>query len=415
MAEDYLRSDERLTRGPETREPRGAEHDPARAPYSDPSRQVRLKSTFTVRGNKVACAAAMQSMQQTHGNRAVQRFLQRTQSPTRAQTLPVQREVCAASGHSDPRVAAWYGGECTDELNTTRYTSAPVGNYAVVPGAPGHRRALAPRSRNEVTESEHQRVSNAWDRLDTRIYINGRGSNAEENQRLQQSFRNMLREDMSDSPTLRNVVSNIGLGDQTPFAVNVGEHQRDVFGDSFETRDVDLADLAEFGTGREANRHREQVSRGEVITHFLAERYHDVTHPAQQQAIPADVNPAQAQAITERNYRARFNPSHNEAVEEQNRYRAERGQSRILSSDITGPDRLTEQSTARFRMQGGTTQEMTIDPNSDIIESHMLGAPTAHSRRGSRNALAHPVGPQVDYATAAELARRDLMDLEQNY
>jgi hypothetical protein len=348
--------------------------------------------------NRPARASALQSLQETHGNRAVQRYVQRPQRSTATTTLPVQREVCGASGHSSAAVAAWYNGECTDELGTTRYTSSPVGNYAVVPGAPGHDRVLAPRSRNEVTEEEHQRVSNAWDRLDSRMYINGRGSSPAENQRLQQRFRNMLREDMQDSPALRNVTSNIALGHQSPFAVNVGEHQHDVFADSFETREVDLADLEGFGTGREANRHRDQLSRGEVITHFLAERYHDVSHP-----------------VADGNLRSRFTPSHTEAIRQQNLYRTERGQAPLISSTMTDPDRLTGRSTATFRMRGGVAQQMTVDAESDVIDSRMLGV----SGRAHSPVRARPGHREDDeaasYASAAELARQDLMGLEENY
>jgi hypothetical protein len=61
-------------------------------------------------------------------------------------------------------------------------------------------------------------------------------------------------------------------------------------------------------------------------------------------------------------------------------------------------------------MQGGRTQEVTVDPNSDIIESHMVGGPTRNQTRVSQGALSVNPAP-----SAADLARQDLMDLEQNY
>jgi hypothetical protein len=85
------------------------------------------------------------------------------------------------------------------------------------------------------------------------------------------TFRNWLEAASGLSPVFRSALRNIEKDRAHPTWLVLGHGQPHVFGDAFASRQVDMDDLGRFplGVGPGDN----QVTRGELILHFLEERW----------------------------------------------------------------------------------------------------------------------------------------------
>jgi len=104
---------------------------------------------------------------------------------------------------------------------------------------------------------------------------------------------------------------------------------------------LDLADLEAFPANPTPG-HPNEATRGEEITHFLAER-HD-----------AAVNGSA------------FAAADQVGINAQNQYRAERGQSPVLSQAMTGTTDAAGNPIARFTYADGTHEDIAIAPNASV-------------------------------------------------
>jgi hypothetical protein len=139
------------------------------------------------------------------------------------------------------------------------------------------------------------------------------------------------------------MMTSIGNDDDPAHTIqaDVGRNQPGVIGDSFATNEIDLDDLEAFPTAAPED-HSNQVTRNELMVHFLTER---------QNAL-ASANPND------------FGPAHSHGIDMQNQYRAERNQAAVLSQ--TGARNPDGTITATVRMQGGDTETWDIDNNQAI-------------------------------------------------
>lgn len=207
------------------------------------------------------------------------------------------------------------------------------GDFNVVPDD-----FTGPLSRDQLTQSDYQNMQQAWLNISS-----GQGMNISGSAEDQETFRRMLRDGMTDSPTFRNMISGIG-NDSDPahrIQANVGRNQPGVIGDSFATNAVDLDDL-EVWPSAAPDAHPNQVTRNELMVHFLTER---------QNAL-ASANPAD------------FGPAHQHGIDMQNQYRAERNQARVLSQ--TGAMNPDGTITATIAMDGGINETWDINNNQAI-------------------------------------------------
>jgi hypothetical protein len=263
-------------------------------------------------------------------------------------------------------------GQFSDPTRAQQVTT-PFGAYTVYPDAGT---TMTPAARNAIGQREFADLQAAWNRIERSLgpFINGEGANAAENRALADRFRQILAEEMPDSPYLRRLIIRITQDQDHPFAINVVRGRANVWVDSFSNRGVDLQDLEHFDRRNAPHRHPNEVSRGEILVHFLGERYHDLTHPLP----PGD--------------QYRFGPAHDQAIVEQNRYRAERGQVPVETSVLTRGAPGTGELTWRVRFRDGTTQVVDTDASGTIISNAMLDRNDAPISvvRGSRATAATP-------------------------
>lgn len=169
---------------------------------------------------------------------------------------------------------------------------------------------VGPLAPTQLRQAEYARLQSAWLNI-----AQGQGMAMSGTPADQATFRRMLRDGMTDSPVFRSLISGIG-NDADPahrIKAAVGRSQPGVVGDSFGDNAIDLDDLEAWPAAAPAA-HRNQFTRNEDILHFLAERQYALSHP----------DPGG-------NRFAVFDDAHESGIDVQNQYRAERGQSYVLS------------------------------------------------------------------------------------
>jgi hypothetical protein len=155
----------------------------------------------------------------------------------------------------------------------------------------------------------------------------------------------MLIDTWAKSPTARQLISDIGNDTNASHAltVNVGRSQAGVLVDSFASNDVDLDDLGHFPLTPSAA-HPKEITRGELIVHFLSER---------RSAILSS-NPSN------------FGPAHAAGIVVQNQYRAELGQPAVTSA-VAAPT-STGGLIGTMKYSDGSSQDTEFNANGDIIK-----------------------------------------------
>ena len=190
---------------------------------------------------------------------------------------------------------------------------------------------------DQMTQAQFQQLAQAWLHISAGQGMQVTGSAAD-----QKTFRKMLRDSLGDSPTMRQLVTDIG-NDADPthrIAASVGRGQRDTFVDHFDTGTIDLNDIEKFAQQPSAD-HKNEATRGEQLAHILGER-----RAAMTSADPGD-----------------FLPAHREGTRVHNAYRAERGQAAEKSAKTVVRDGKTF---AVFRYADGSKHECELDANQDI-------------------------------------------------
>jgi len=137
--------------------------------------------------------------------------------------------------------------------------------------------------------------------------------------------------------TLSSIVSDSAH----PVNFEVGRSQPQVFVDSFASGEVDLDDLEAIPTDPSPG-HPNEATRGELMTHFLAEHYDRSANGSN------------------------FTNAHQVGLDTQNQYRAERGQSPVTSQVLTGNQDPQGNHIARLSYEDGTYEDVHIDNNSNI-------------------------------------------------
>jgi hypothetical protein len=210
---------------------------------------------------------------------------------------------------------------------------APFGTFDVVPDTtPGS----LPNNRMRVREI--RALATAWASIEAGNGIQTNGSAQDI-----ATWRQMVQHAMSDSPTLRTLVTDIGNDPDASHAItaNVGRNQAGVIIDSFGTNDIDLTDIELFPVAPNAL-HPNEMTLGEQIVHILAER-----RAARTSSNPND-----------------FDSHHATATAVHNRYRAERGQAVEVSAD--GAPNGSGGLHATVSYNDGTKQEFDVDARGNI-------------------------------------------------
>ncbi len=219
---------------------------------------------------------------------------------------------------------------------------------------------LVPRS-NQIRESELAQLEQAWKNIHQGKGMNIIGTDADK-----ALWDKTLIQGLTTSETFRQTFITIGNDPKNTISVDLGRNQPGVAVDSFQTNQVDLADLAMFPSVPRPN-HSNEVTQSEVVIHFLQERYHNKVNGLG------------------------FEAAHQSGIDLQNRYRDERGQSNILNQQVTSvnPDGSVN---AAFNFQNGTSQQQTIDstgkitniiPPNDITPEQNLESRSTESRSTS--------------------------------
>ena len=190
----------------------------------------------------------------------------------------------------------------------------------------------------QMTQAQFQRLAQAW--LNIR---DGHGLSLSGSQADQTTFRKMLRQGLGDSPVLRQLITDIGTDDDPTHAIaaDVGRGQASTFIDSFDTNAVDLGDIERMpiAPGKD---HKNEATRGEQLVHILGERRAAAVAPGRQ--------------LDRR--------AHAEGTRLHNQYRAERGQAAETGARNelrNGREHIV------FSYADGTSEELALDSNSDIV------------------------------------------------
>ena len=152
------------------------------------------------------------------------------------------------------------------------------------------------------------------------------------------------------SPTGRKLIAEIG-NDPDPshaITINVGLRQPHVLVDSYATNDVDLTDIEQFPVAPSAA-HPQEMTRGEVTVHFLAER--------RAAALAATPGPSR---------QALFSDAHKAGIAAQAQYRVDKGQSPVKSN--TGTQEADGSTTATFRFENGSQEVLNVDSDGAITK-----------------------------------------------
>jgi len=159
------------------------------------------------------------------------------------------------------------------------------------------------------------------------------------------AWQTMLIDTWAKSPTARQLISDIGNDTNASHAltVNVGRSQAGVLVDSFASNDVDLDDLGHFPLAPSAA-HPKEITRGELIVHFLAER----------RSALMSSNPAN------------FGPAHADGIVLQNQFRAELGQPGVTSA-VAAPT-SSGGLIGTMKYSDGSSQDTEFNANGDIIK-----------------------------------------------
>jgi RHS repeat-associated protein len=160
-----------------------------------------------------------------------------------------------------------------------------------------------------------------------------------------QAWNSMLIDTWGRSAAARQLISDIGNDTNKAHAitVNAGRSQTGVLVDSFASNDADLDDLGHFPVAPSAA-HPKEVTRGELIVHFLAER---------RSAILSS-NPSN------------FGPAHADGLVVQNQYRAELGQPAVTSA-VAAPT-SSGGLIGTMNYSDGSSQATEFNANGDIIK-----------------------------------------------
>jgi hypothetical protein len=214
----------------------------------------------------------------------------------------------------------------------SRQVNTSFGNYEVYPD--NFRGQLRPDS-NQVRESELKSLEQAWNNIRQGKGMVIQGSSADE-----VTWKNMLIEGMTSSQVFRETIANIGNDPNHTILIDLGRSQPNVLVDSFATKAVDLDDLQMFPASANAGQ-KNQLTRPEVILHFLEERHYAQTHD------PMD-----------------FDSAHQSGINAQNHLRDERGQSHVLSQE--GRQLPNGNIEGQFFLQNGTSERVIFDSNGNI-------------------------------------------------
>ncbi|PSM30841.1 hypothetical protein [Haliangium sp. UPWRP_2] len=191
---------------------------------------------------------------------------------------------------------------------------------------------------DQMTQAQFQQLTQAWLHISAGQGMQITGSKAD-----RMAFRKMLRRGLTDSPVLRQLVTDIGNDGDAGHRItaNVGRGQPDTFVDSFDSNDVDLKDIERFPVAPSRD-HKNEATQGEQLVHILAERRAALTAPGRQL----------------------FKRSHATATQMHNQYRAERGQSPETSARS---EQRNGKNYGIFEYGDGTKEELELDRNSDIV------------------------------------------------
>ncbi len=191
--------------------------------------------------------------------------------------------------------------------------------------------------KEQMTQEQFEKLTQAWINIQ-----GGTGMKITGDVKEQETFRRMMRDSMGDSPTMRNLISDIGNDTDNKHTVEakVGRSQPGVFVDSFASNEIDLNDIEQFQKAPRQG-HENEATQGEQLAHFLSERRAALTS-----ADPSD-----------------FEAAHQKGTDTHNAYRTERGQSEETSA--TGY-RKNGKEYVVFKYKDGTQHEMELDNKNDI-------------------------------------------------
>jgi hypothetical protein len=207
-----------------------------------------------------------------------------------------------------------------------------------------------------MKQMEYERLVQAWVNIrnEKGMEIKGQGKDKKQDAKDVAEFRQMLRDGMTDSPSMREMVEKIGmsqedLGDDAPptMKIKVGHDQEGVQGDNFASGDVDLADLEKYDATVDKD-HPEAFTRSEIIMHILGERRY------------AGMNP---------NEKNLFDNAHElGGIPAQNRYRTERGQSKVVDMYQPRHDSTKTGTVGTTEFEGGKKENVTFDVHGNITK-----------------------------------------------
>lgn len=176
---------------------------------------------------------------------------------------------------------------------------------------------IGPASKDDLTQmtqAQYDKLVQAWINIKHGKGIEMTGSDDDK-----EAFKKMLRGAMTDSPLFRELITTIGNDPNELHKITAklghdmtgeGANSENVFVDLFETNAIDLDDLAKFNTKVDPA-HKNDPTQGEQLVHILAER-----RAASMQDDPSN-----------------FDPAHEKATREHNKYRAEHGQAAEVSAE----------------------------------------------------------------------------------
>jgi uncharacterized Zn-binding protein involved in type VI secretion len=170
------------------------------------------------------------------------------------------------------------------------------------------------------------------------------------------AFLRMLAAEAARSRPLAGQLATYVRGDSGPIFCNVGRNQPSAIIDRWVNNDVDLDDLEAFRVDPTPG-HPNEVTRGEWLSHFLAERDSDNRRSGVSEGRPAPTTPPTL---------ARFNSAHADGVAAGNQVRAARGQSPALppGAQLVTPAAGNPQAVVNFG--DGTQERFGIGPGDAI-------------------------------------------------
>lgn len=203
---------------------------------------------------------------------------------------------------------------------------------------------VGPLMPTQMRQAEYQQLQQSWLNI-----ADGRGMSITGQQGDRDAFRRMMRDGMTDSPVFRNLISGIG-NDADPahlIQARVGRNQPNVIIDNFGTKEIGIDDLEQFPTTPD-KMHPDEMTRPELIAHFLRERQYNLQNGGS------------------------FDPAHQAGIDLQNQYRDERRQSHVVDqvfrSDAAGNPVINPDGTMNgdTRFANGKVETTQFDNNSNI-------------------------------------------------